>query len=78
MPQPASYGHRPLRAWPPETLAALRAQVAALLRFSELLPADLYVKLDLLREDLSAVISPEPVLHVPAFTPRPQPRDHRR
>jgi hypothetical protein len=61
MPQPAGYEHRPLRACPPETLAALRAQVVALLRFQDLLPADLYVKLGLLRDDISAVISPPAV-----------------
>jgi hypothetical protein len=61
--------HRPLHTCPPETLAALRAQVAALLRFEDLLPADLYVKLDLLRDDVAAVISPPSVRGAPAFTP---------
>jgi hypothetical protein len=73
MPQPAGYEHRPLRACPPETLAALRAQVAALLRFSGLLPASLYVKPGLLRDDLSAVISPPHIPRAQACTPHPQP-----
>ena len=58
--------HQPLRRSAPETLAALRAQVAALLRFEDLLPTDLYVKLDLLRDDISAAISPPPVQRGPA------------
>ena len=70
------YEYQPLRSCPPETLAALRAQIAALLRFSDLLPADLYVKLDLLREDISKVISPPPALRAPAFTPHPASSRH--
>ncbi len=63
---------RPLHDYPPATLDAIRSSVAALLRHQDILPTDLYVKLCLLREDLTTAInsSPRPA---PAFTPRPAP-----
>lgn len=74
------YEHQSLRTCPPETLAALRAQVAALLRFGNMLPSDLYVKLDLLHGDVSALTgrsaaAPAP-RRSPAFTPRAVPVPH--
>jgi hypothetical protein len=48
--------HQPLAKTAPEALTALRAQVTALLRFQDLLPVDLYDKLDLLHGDVSAAI----------------------
>jgi hypothetical protein len=49
--------HQPFAKTAPEALAVLRAQVTALLRFQDLLPVDLYVKLDLLHGDVSAAIA---------------------
>lgn len=69
------YAYEPLRRLPPQALAALHAQVVALLRFSDALPADLSVKLDLLRDDISAVLghsAGDPAARrSPAFTPHP-------
>jgi hypothetical protein len=44
---------KPLRDYPPATLYALTGTITALLGYEELIPADLYVKLDLLRDDMA-------------------------
>lgn len=63
--------HRPLASYSPQALAEFRSRVAALLRYEDLLPTDLSVKLDLLHDDVSAAIrqgTPRPA----TFTPRPR------
>ena len=52
------YRQRPLSDYPPATLDALRGTVAALLRYQDMLSTDLYVKLDLFRDDISQAIRP--------------------
>jgi hypothetical protein len=64
------YWPRPLRDYPPATLDAIRTTVAALLRHQDILPADLYVKLDLFRDDLTTAINTS-ARPSPAFTPHP-------
>ena len=57
---------RPLTEYPPGTLDALRGILTALLSYQDMLPTDLYVKLDLFRDD----VTPPPT-RSPAFTPHP-------
>ena len=65
MPRPA-----PLSSYPAATLDALRSAVAALLRYQDMLPTDLYVKLDLFRGDIATANGHGPP--PPAtFTPHP-------
>lgn len=61
---------RPLASYPPETLAELRSRVAALLRYEDMLTTDLYVKLGLLRDDISHAIR-QRAGRTPTFTPPP-------
>ena len=65
---------RPLSSYPAATLDALRAAVAALLRYQDMLPTDLYVKLSLLRDDITEAINPSP-RPVPDAHPSPSHRD---
>jgi hypothetical protein len=51
---------RPLGAYPPDRLDALRAAVAALLGYQDMLPTDLYVKLDLFKDDITKAIGSTP------------------
>jgi hypothetical protein len=51
---------KPLRDYPPATLHSLTAVITALLGYEELLPADLYVKLDLLRDDVARAATRPP------------------
>ena len=71
---------RPLSSYPVATLDALRAAVAALLSYQDMLPTDLYVKLSLFRGDIAEAISPSP-RPSPMLTPHPadpaRPRPHR-
>jgi hypothetical protein len=64
---------RPLSNYPAATLDALRAAVAALLTYQDMLPTDLYVKLSLLRDDITEAINPSPQ-RSPMLTPHPAPR----
>ena len=64
----------PLGSNPAATLDALRAAVAALLRYQDMLPTDLYVKLSLFRDDITQAINrssrPSPMLPPPRSAPR--------
>jgi hypothetical protein len=51
---------RPLRDYPPATLASIRSSVAAVLGYQDILPTDLYVKLGLFRDDLTAAMNSSP------------------
>jgi hypothetical protein len=68
---------RPLSSYPAATLDALSSALAGVLRYQDMLPTDLYVKLDLFRDDISKAISPSrhpsPMLtpHPAALPPRP-------
>lgn len=62
--------HRPLSSYPAETLTALGSHVVALLRYEGLLPTDLSVKLDLLRDDISRAIT-RSARQAATFTPHP-------
>jgi hypothetical protein len=62
---------RPLSDYPPGTLDALRAAVAALLGYQDMLPTDLYVKLDLFRDDIAKALGPSP--RRPSMRPRTPP-----
>jgi hypothetical protein len=57
---------RPLSNYPAPTLDALRAAVAALLRYQDMLPTDLYVKLSLFRDDITGAAT------VPGDHPAPR------
>jgi hypothetical protein len=61
---------RPLSTYPAATLHAARAAIAALLRYQDMLPTNLYVQLDLLHGDISEALQPSP-RPAPAFTPHP-------
>ena len=62
---------KPLSNYPVATLDALRATVTALLRYQDMLPTDLYVKLNLFRDDITEAISPSP-RPSPMLTPAPR------
>lgn len=49
--------YRPLTSYPPQVLAELRSHVTAVLRYEDMLTADLYVKLDLLRDDITIAVN---------------------
>jgi hypothetical protein len=66
-----------LRDYPPATLHALTGVITALLGYEELLPADLYVKLDILRDDIARAAARPPRGTV-ALTSRPSPERHPR
>jgi hypothetical protein len=66
----ARHEHRPLSSYPPETLGALGSHVVALLRYGDLLPTDLPVKLDLLHDDIRQAIT-RSTRQAATFTPRP-------
>jgi hypothetical protein len=60
---------RPLRDYPPATLDTVSSIITTLLLgCQDMLPTDLYVKLDLFRGDITNAISPGPRL--PAIRPR--------
>jgi hypothetical protein len=59
-----------LSTYPAVTLDALRAAVAALLSYQDMLPTDLYVKLHLFRDDITEAIGPSP-RPSPMLTPHP-------
>ena len=61
---------KPLNDYPPATLHGLQGPIATLLRYQDMLPSDLYVKLDLLHGDITAAITPSP-RRTAVFTPRP-------
>ena len=67
---------RPLADYPPATLDTVSGIITTLLLgYQDMLPTDLYVKLDLFRGDLANAISPSPRL--PAIRPRiPPPPGH--
>jgi hypothetical protein len=60
----------PLSRYPGATLDALGATVAALLRYQDMLPTDLYVKLSLFRDDITEARNPSP-RPSPMLTPHP-------
>jgi hypothetical protein len=64
MPRP-----QPLSTYPAATLHAMRAAAAALLRYQDILPTDLSIKLDLLHGDLSEALRPS--------SPRDNPQERR-
>lgn len=64
------YRPRLLREYPPGTLDGIRGAVAALLGHPDILPTDLYVKLNIFRDDLTAAINSS-TRPSPTFTPRP-------
>ena len=65
---------------PAGALDEIRSTVAALLGYRDILPTDLYVKLHLFREDLTAAINSR-ARPSPTFTPHPastrQPQNQR-
>ncbi len=61
--------YRPLSSYPPQELSALRSPVSAVLRYEHMLSADLYVKLDLLRDDITIAVN-RSTPRGPIFTPR--------
>jgi hypothetical protein len=61
---------RPLSNYPAATLDALRAAIAALLAYQDMLPTDLYVKLNLFRDDITEAINPSP-RSSPMLSPHP-------
>ena len=61
---------RPLGDYPAATLNALSGTITALLRYQEVLPTDLYVKLDLFRDDIRQAVTPCPRRSA-IFTPHP-------
>lgn len=66
-------GLQPLSTYPAATLHAMRAAAAALLRYQDILPTDLSIKLGLLHGDLSeALRSSQPAAS--AFVPLPATR----
>ena len=71
----------PLSSYPAATLDALRSAVAALLRYQDMLPTDLYVKLSLFRDDITDATNPS-TRAAPILTPHPadpaRPQPHRR
>jgi hypothetical protein len=72
MPRP-----QPLSAYPATTLHAMRAAAVVLLRYRDILPTDLAIKLDLLHGDLSQALHPSRP-QTPAFIPRPAARPSER
>jgi len=60
----------PLSAYPDNTLHAVRAAVAALLRHEEMLPTDLSIKLELFHGDISQALRPSRPPD-PVFIPHP-------
>lgn len=64
------YRPKPLSKYPQGTLDALRSIVVTLLSYQDMLPTDLYVRLDLFRGDISTAIAPSP-RPSPAFIPHP-------
>lgn len=61
---------RPLSSYPAAALLDLNSAIAAVLRYQDMLPTDLYTKLDLFRDDISVAISPSP-RPSPMLTPHP-------
>jgi hypothetical protein len=61
---------RPLSDHPPAALHGLQGAIATLLRYQDMLPSDLHVKLDLLHDDITAAIAPSP-RRTAVFTPHP-------
>ena len=72
MPRP-----HPLSAYPAATLHAMRAAAAALLRYQDILPTDLSIKLGLLHGDLSDALRPS-LPSAPVFIPHPAARPSER
>jgi hypothetical protein len=66
------YGPRPLSDYPAATLDILRGTVAGLLRYQDMLPTDLYVKLHLFRDDISQAIRPRAQPELPHGNPSPR------
>jgi hypothetical protein len=60
----------PLSAYPDTTLHAVRTAVAALLRYEEMLPTDLSIKLDLFHGDIGEALRPSRP-PTPVFLPHP-------
>jgi hypothetical protein len=63
---------RLLHEYPPGTLNSIRSTVATLLGYQDILPTDLYVKLNLFRDDLGAAINSS-TRPSPAITPTLRP-----
>jgi len=65
MPRPS-----PLSSYPAATLHAVRSAVAALLKYQDILPTDLSIKLDIFHGDINDSLRPvrDPV---PIFIPHP-------
>jgi len=62
-----------LSAYPANTLQAVRAAVAALMRYEDMLPTDLSIKLDILHSDISDALRPARSSG-PVFMPHPASR----